>query len=241
MVLKGQLIVIDSGGGDAKTIEFMFNPQEINFTRQSQWQSDVGVRTTGSTGNGANEEGPKVNFGGVQAYTFSLNKLIFDTYETKESVLDKYINNIKKGVATPKGLKTRPPVYVLTWGDYDYFPCVMTSLSYTLTMFMKDGTPVRALVDISLLEVDKGALSKKSKEEYGEITDDLEDKREDKNENRAKENIKAQRDREREEQQRIQRDREREEQQRIQRDREREEQQRIQRDREIQRQQNNQK
>ncbi len=173
---KGRLVVLDSGGGDAKDIEFMFNPQELSFTRESQWQSDVGVRTVG-TGSNATEEGPKVNFGGIQAYTFSLNKLVFDTYETGTSVLEKYIKNIKKGVATPSGKNTRPPVYYLVWGIYDYFPCVMTSLTYTLTLFLNNGTPVRALVDISLLEVDKGALSGTAKKTVEKQSDTLEKRR----------------------------------------------------------------
>jgi hypothetical protein len=34
----------------------------------------------------------------------------------------------------------------------------MTSLTYTLNMFLNDGTPVRAIVDISLQEVDKNNM-----------------------------------------------------------------------------------
>jgi flagellar biosynthesis GTPase FlhF len=227
MLLKGRLIVLDRGGGNAEDIEFMFNPQEISFSRESQWQSDVGVRTTGSTGSNANEEGPKINFGGVQAYTFSLNKLIFDTYETKESVLYKYIDNIKKGVATPRGLNTRPPVYALVWGNYDYFPCVMTSLTYTFTMFMNDGTPVRTLVDISLLEVDKGALTKKAAKEWKEEQDDLDDRREDANEEREKQNRNAERERQLQEEQRIETEKRAQEEQRIANERQAQEEQKI--------------
>lgn len=173
---KGRLVVIDNGGGDAQDITFMFNPQNLSFTRQSRWRSDVGVRSVGTGGN-KNEEGPKVNFGGVEAYTFSLDNLIFDTYETKESVMVKYLENIKKGVATPSNLNSKPPVYLLTWGGYEYFPCVMTSLTYRLTMFMNDGMPVRALVDISLLEVDKGALSTQGQLAVNRQEADLRNKR----------------------------------------------------------------
>ncbi|MEC4815944.1 MAG: hypothetical protein SAK29_22120, partial [Scytonema sp. PMC 1069.18] len=74
-------------------------------------------------------------------------------YETKKSVME-YINLIKKGVETVDGKPdTRPPVYIFTWSQ-EYFYCVMNSLTYTLTMFLSDGTPVRATVDISLEEVD---------------------------------------------------------------------------------------
>lgn len=141
---KAKLVAYDSGAED---IELMFNPTEISFTRTVNWQSQVGNRGTTLL--------PKVNFSGVEPYQFTLNQLVYDTYETKESVMEKYIDNIKKGVeAIEQTPDSRPPVYIFTWKD-EYFYCVITSLTYTLNMFLSDGTPVRALVDISLQEVDK--------------------------------------------------------------------------------------
>ncbi|MBW4425365.1 MAG: hypothetical protein KME50_13185 [Nostoc desertorum CM1-VF14] len=133
---------------EAPDIEVMFNPTEISFSRSVNWESKDGNRGTSLL--------PKINFSGVQPYQFTLQQLLFDTYETKESVLTKYINNIKKGVETiQRGNDQRPPVYIFMWGNNKYFPCVIDSLTYTLTMFLTDGTPVRALVDIQLREVDK--------------------------------------------------------------------------------------
>lgn len=134
------------GNGEAPDIELMFNPSEITFSRTINWEKHRGNRGTTLL--------PKINFSGVEPYQFTLKQLIFDTYETKESVM-KYIDIIKKGVETiEKAIDKRPPVYIFTWKE-EYFYCVMTSLSYTLNMFLTDGTPVRAMVDISLQEVDK--------------------------------------------------------------------------------------
>ncbi|WP_211178349.1 CIS tube protein [Brasilonema octagenarum] len=133
---------------EAPDIEVMFNPTEISFSRSVNWTSQDGNRGTSLL--------PKINFSGVQPYQLTLQQLLFDTYETKESVLTKYIDDIKKGVETiQSGDDQRPPVYIFMWGDNKYFPCVIDSLTYTLTMFLTDGTPVRALVDIQLREVDK--------------------------------------------------------------------------------------
>ena len=133
---------------EAPDIEVMFNPTEISFSRNVNWTCKDGNRGTSLL--------PKINFSGVQPYQLTLKQLLFDTYETKESVLTKYIDNIKKGVETiQSGNDQRPPVYIFMWGDNKYFPCVIDSLTYTLTMFLTDGTPVRALVDIQLREVDK--------------------------------------------------------------------------------------
>ena len=142
---KAKLIVHSDPSGQAKDIEFMFNPSELDFTRQVHWDYELGNRGTTLL--------PKVNFSGVEPYSFRLPNLLFDTYEKKTSVLKKHIDNIKKGVTAKSGERTRPPVYVFTWHD-SYFPCVMTSLNYRLTLFLPDGTPVKAIVNIELQEVD---------------------------------------------------------------------------------------
>lgn len=128
-------------------IEFMFNSTELIFTKSTNWESKQGNRGKTLL--------PKINFSGVEPYKFTLSGLLFDTYETKEPVM-KYINIMKRGVEAPLDAKAwRPPVYKFVWGEYTYCSCcVMTSLTYKLTMFLADGTPVRALVDISLQEVD---------------------------------------------------------------------------------------
>ncbi|MBE9183043.1 hypothetical protein IQ268_31400 [Oculatella sp. LEGE 06141] len=131
-------------------VEFMFNPTQLAFARNVKWQSEQGNR--------GNSALPKVNFSGVDPFKLTLNQLVFDTYETHESVVEKYIKNLKKGVESPDGKNKRPPVYYLQWGQKKTFLCVMLSLSYKLDMFLPDGTPVRALVDISLQEVEKENL-----------------------------------------------------------------------------------
>ncbi|OUL28328.1 hypothetical protein [Nostoc sp. 106C] len=143
---KAKLVAYNS---EAPDIELMFNPTEISFSRTVSWKSDPGNRGTTLL--------PKVNFSGVEPYKFTLKQLLFDTYETKQSVM-KYIDIIKKGVETiEQNPDKRPPVYIFTWGR-EYFHCVITSLTYNLNMFLTDGTPVRAMVDISLQEVDKNNL-----------------------------------------------------------------------------------
>jgi len=150
--LKAQLekAKLKAYNGESDNIEFMFNPTEISFTRSVKWESKQGNR--------GSELLPKVNFSGVDPYKFTLKQLLFDTYETKKCVMEEYIDKIKKGVEPINGASDkRPPVYIFMWKK-DYFYCVITSLTYTLNMFLTDGTPVRAMVDISLQEVDKNNL-----------------------------------------------------------------------------------
>ncbi len=146
-LVKAKLVACDPKVLD---INLMFNPTDISFSRSVTWSSNQGNRGTTLL--------PKVNFSGVEPYKFTLKQLIFDTYESKKSVMTQYVDKIKKGVETINGSPDqRPPVYIFTWGT-EYFYCVMTSLTYTLTMFLNDGTPVRAMVDISLQEVDKNNM-----------------------------------------------------------------------------------
>jgi Contractile injection system tube protein len=148
---------------EAPDIILMFNPEEITFTRTVEWKQVEG-------GQGKTLL-PKVNFSKVEPYKFTLNKLVFDTYESKESVMGK-INDIKKGVEVVEGgSEKRPPVYLFSWGNTsntNFFNCVITSLTYKLNMFLTDGTPVRAIVDISLQEVDEtnvpGSTASKSQD-----------------------------------------------------------------------------
>ncbi|MGF1602849.1 MAG: hypothetical protein ACFCU8_12650 [Thermosynechococcaceae cyanobacterium] len=148
-LIKAKLEVHSALSGNPQKIEFMFNPSELEFTRQVSWDSDRGNRSSTLL--------PKVNFSGVEPYTCTLQNLLFDTYETKKSVLTEYINNIREGVTAKSSTITRPPVYTLMWSE-KYFHCVMTSLNYRLTLFLPDGTPVKAIVNIGLQEVDPTAL-----------------------------------------------------------------------------------
>ena len=81
---------------------------------------------------------------------------MFDTYEDEENVLKKYINKFRKAVQFVPG-KERPPIYKFTWGEQIYLRrCFIENLTYKLTMFLPDGTPVRAVIDsLTLKEADE--------------------------------------------------------------------------------------
>ncbi|AKG20504.1 CIS tube protein [Calothrix sp. 336/3] len=146
-LVKAQLISSDGGG----TIEFMFNPNQLAFSQQIRLTSNEGART----GRGL----PKVNFAYPEPCTLSIKDIIVDTYEEGggKSVIA-YIKQFEKALnflESGENKQKRPPTYVFTWGEYQYIRCFITNLSYTLTMFLSDGTPVRAKLDLSLQEIDE--------------------------------------------------------------------------------------
>ncbi|MEM6254096.1 MAG: hypothetical protein AAF821_14355 [Cyanobacteria bacterium P01_D01_bin.156] len=53
----------------------------------------------------------------------------------------------------------RPPVFYFIWGEHNYIRCMVKDLSFKLTMFLPNGRPVRAMVDMTLQEVDLGVAS----------------------------------------------------------------------------------
>jgi hypothetical protein len=155
-LVKAQLLSKDGG----TRIEFMFNPTELNFSRSLQLTPAKGARTDKGI--------PKMSFGYPEPYTLTINNILFDTYETRKNVLE-YIKPFQDAVdfdkfrpsddkADPKDkerpkITKRPPSYIFTWGQ-EYLLCLVKTLSYKLTLFLPEGIPVRAVVSLTLQEVD---------------------------------------------------------------------------------------
>jgi hypothetical protein len=151
-----------------QAIEFMFNPTELNFSRSMNIEQSEGSRTD----QGSN----KTSFKHPSPYQLTISNIILDTYEGNQkqsgqpsSVLDQlkpftdavvYVQTGagqagagKSGGTT--GENKRPPIYLFTWGEYNYLRCFVRTLNFRLTMFLPDGTPVRAIVDLTLEQVDE--------------------------------------------------------------------------------------
>jgi hypothetical protein len=140
-LIKAQLKCVEGGAPD---IKFMYNPTELKFSRQLNFNPSEGART---------EQGlTKVSFANPAPCTLSISNIIIDTYETGGSVTT-YIDYFLKAVRFSGGVK-RPPVYLFIWGQ-EYLRCFVQSLDYSLTMFLSDGTPVRAKVNLMLKEADE--------------------------------------------------------------------------------------
>jgi LysM repeat protein len=142
----------DSGKKDDPTdgIEVCFNPKEYSLEKQVSWDSEK-----------AFSDAPQPEFTKPSAMTLSVT-LQFDTYEERVSVRDKYVKKIEKLSmmraklpAKPKKedkKKASPPVIVFVWGRFT-FKGVIESLSQKYTMFLADGTPVRAECAIKIRNV----------------------------------------------------------------------------------------
>ncbi len=129
--------------GAKPIIKFMFNPSELQMDESNQPQDNPGA-------NNLESGQPKVSFATKASSTLTLNEVIFDTYEDGTDVIEKFINPFKEGMTFVAESK-RPPVYRVVWGNQLYMRrCFIQNLTYKITKFLPDGTPVRASVNVVL-------------------------------------------------------------------------------------------
>src|SRR5215213_2226160 len=150
--LEPALIVkLDKAGKTSgPPIKVMFRPKELNISKQNNWQASNSPKTNA----------PKFEFKGGGAETLKL-QLFFDTYIDKEDVREKYttaiyrLMRIDEESRDKKTKKGRPPTVRFQWGKTVGFNAVITNISQRFSLFLPDGTPVRAVLDVSFQEVEE--------------------------------------------------------------------------------------
>lgn len=115
-----------------EVIKVMFNPSEYTVTAQVNIQDDK----------------PFPFFSELTLDDFTV-KLIFDTYEEKTDVR-KLTNEIAKLVMpTIEGKKKKKnPACLFVWGKFTY-KGLLYKIKQTFTLFLSDGTPVRAQLEVT--------------------------------------------------------------------------------------------
>ena len=135
--------------GTLEAFEFMFNPAKIKWTNAIRWtrRPDQATHSAGKT------------YGGSEGRKLVLNDIWFDTFESRENVRTKYIDKLERFSMPHKEGDHAPPNLRFEWGKFtgkanaNTLPIfVLEALDVEYTMFLADGTPVRAKVTISLRE-----------------------------------------------------------------------------------------
>jgi LysM repeat protein len=134
---------------DEEGIEVCFNPNEYSLEK-----------SVNHTPEKAKADAKQLEFTETSAMTLSVT-LKFDTYEERVSVREKYTKKIEKltmmrGEAdqvkdSASKKEVTPPVILFMWGKFK-FKGVIASLTQKYTMFLSDGTPVRAECTLSIRE-----------------------------------------------------------------------------------------
>ena len=157
---KAKLIIETEKKSDGETLAVQFNPAEYNVSKTANYaeKSIPGA------------PGPITQF--VSGASSSLNlSLTFDTFDTPENGVREVqssagVTDMKPHKPTDVSLLTRkvaalvnidgklhrPPTVTFAWGAIQ-FKGVITDVKQTFTMFMPDGMPVRARVELTFKSI----------------------------------------------------------------------------------------
>jgi nucleoid-associated protein YgaU len=141
--VKAKIVNLDN----KEEIDCLFNPSEYTFSKNNTWAAE--------TAKGKNV--PLLEFGGGSSMQLKM-QLFFDTYtdggdvrETTNKIWKLMrIDESLKGYSSGKG---RPPMVEFQWGRTWSFQAVLTQISQKFTLFRYDGTPVRATLDVTFMQV----------------------------------------------------------------------------------------
>ena len=151
-----QKLHIISLEGDAVDVEAQYNPKEIAVDKSVSWSP--AKTPTGDT--------PELQFTAGTNRGMSL-ELTFDGFEKGTDVHGTYIQKLTKMTApqvsdSNKDDEKRPPKVKVTWGSKKLpdFVGVVESVSTKYTLFLPDGTPVRATCSVKLKEASTVSFKK---------------------------------------------------------------------------------
>jgi hypothetical protein len=117
-----------------------FNPKELSVEQQVPWKKHKSTEA----------DNPTLEFTAAEPKTLNV-ELTFDTFQDGTSVQE-LISPLEK-LAAVDPIKKRPPLVRFTWGSaLPAFTGVIESINAKYTLFLPDGTPVRADVAVSVKE-----------------------------------------------------------------------------------------
>jgi LysM repeat protein len=119
-------------------IKVLFNPNQYSLDQGNQI-AEIGVPGLAA---------PVLQYVRGNVRKLSM-ELFFDTYEAGEDVRT-YTSQIY-GLLDIVASKHRPPICTFAWGQFN-LKCLLESVSGKFTLFLEDGTPVRATLNVSFKE-----------------------------------------------------------------------------------------
>ena len=132
-------------GGDV--LHCAFNPSEYSISKSAEWRGtpSSGARTA-----------PTPEFVGTKPRNLKM-KLLFDAWasgeETVMAAVDQLLEWCNPTSASISQAKPSPPILAFTWGQSAFFDAYLQTVDAQYTMFKPDGTPLRATVNVALVEV----------------------------------------------------------------------------------------
>jgi hypothetical protein len=127
-------------------VPIMFKPEKLSFSKGAGWRQKYGSQS----------DVPQVSYKGGEPEKLKLD-LFFDTTATSLDVR-LYVKPIQMLVYRVPFLN-QPPLVMFSWGTLLSKQSYVDDVDIEYTMFLPNGTPVRAEVRLSLIEYDRGWLN----------------------------------------------------------------------------------
>jgi len=129
----------------ARRVPLRFNPTDYKLSKANTF-AEIAIPGL---------ESPPIQYVRGGSETLSVEALV-DTSDTLEDVRAKYVERLR-GLMTPDSREHAPPIVRFVWGR-SVFTGVMEKLDITYQLFLPDGTPLRAKLEIGLKEYRPAAV-----------------------------------------------------------------------------------
>ena len=142
---KAKIKQVVPKGSEASDIDVLFNPTEYRLSKSNQF-AEVAIPGLSA---------PMLQFGHGNAQTLSM-QLFFDTYDPKSTHYSKNQDVRQRTRLVTDLLRINkdlhaPPICQFSWGNF-IFTGVLQQADVRFTLFLLDGTPVRATADVTFKE-----------------------------------------------------------------------------------------
>ena len=130
-LVKMKIVNVDS----SEELEVLFNPSEYTLEKKTPWREHEipGLDL------------PSVEFVAGERMVLSMD-LFFDTTDDRSDARD-HVDKLIRFAHVSADLH-RPPILMIVWGEALNFKGVLENIRVRYTMFLDDGTPVRAVASV---------------------------------------------------------------------------------------------
>jgi nucleoid-associated protein YgaU len=140
-------------------VDFAFNPEAVRVAKTLKPREQKV----------AGQNAPSPQFTAGDAATIEFGDLVFDTFETRTNVYHEHVSKLEAMILVDEDLH-RPVRVMFTWGQgwgsgdgqINTGIWFVTGLDVNYTMFLPNGTPVRATCKLTLTEVPTETANKNS-------------------------------------------------------------------------------
>lgn len=150
-LVKAKLVVVSDAGSDPSELEFQFNPSQI-VVEKFALKAKQGAK--GSDSQKADDQASP-------PWKIHIKNIVFDTYESRKNVKTEYIDALER-MCGYYSATHKTPTLLFVWGEFlsqcdekNQFDCKVEKMDCTYTMFLNNARPVRAKVNLTLVEDQK--------------------------------------------------------------------------------------